>query len=348
MEESAMTEVIGLDGTRYQKEDWRRATLKERLRYLNHNMLVAYPQLVKIMTEVQRRITRCDLIQKGDCILIVADTGSGKSFLINYFEHGMPPKEHETWSERPLCRFNTPPRPSNGVMSECFLIGLGASEPESGTLRQKSDRCGLYARNCATRLTLIDNAHRIPEKRIVGIRECGDWCCDLFDAAPLLLVLLGAPPVEEVIMANEQLRRRGLASYRLDYFDVSTPARARAYLQFLGLFDLALPLSELCNLGQRDMLLRFLCATLGIIDLHVRLSTDAVQIAVESGKETFGLQELTRAYEQMVGDAQAIPNPFHLDFKPRLLTKPGEVFADWLKNARGRYAATKQKEGETA
>lgn len=336
---TGLAQVAGIRNEMYIKNEWTGSPLDKRLWYLTNDMIVPHPQIVRFIKQVIRRSHRCQITGRGECIALFAETGSGKSFLVRYFDALMPNVEHEHWSERPMVDIDVPAMPSSISMSEAYLERIGCAEPGTGKAGARERRCATLAKACRTQLSFVDNMHRVPERRVLGVREVGDWLCHLTDRAPLLLAILGASPARQILIDNEQLRRRSITTYNIDYFNVSTLPNARRYARFLCQFDLCLPLAELCGLGDKDTLVRMLCATYGIPALHIDLFKEVLQIANENGLEKVGHPELALAYAAMVGDGNAGPNPFDPNFTPRLLTEPGELFHAWLAKAQGRKKA---------
>jgi hypothetical protein len=316
------------------KGEWRGRALSARVKHMA-SILVNHPDFSGAAIEIRRRVKRAIRQGLGDLFGIVAATGGGKTTLANYFltlwrDRVFP---HVTW--RRVLYFSVPPRPSSASMSSALLRALGDPSPDSGKTDVRKERVITLCKACRTRLVLIDNTQDIPERRAKkGIREVGNWIRDLESSVPALIVCLGEEPSLEVFSANRQVRRRGPAFKRLNYFvcDPENKEATKRFLRALYEIDLRLPLAQMSGLAEPRTAARIWAATNGIMGMIIKLLTEALEICVKDKGEAITQQHLAHAFELLMGDAAQNVNPFSEDFAFRALTEAGEPFHLWLED----------------
>jgi hypothetical protein len=198
---------------------------------------------------------------------------------------------------------------------------------ESGSAKKNRRRALELLSRCETWLLLIDNFHDIPERRRTpGVRVIGNWFRDFLDEVHLVMVGLGLEAAEEVMLFNNQVHRRIMATKRIDYFTIDTAAHAKVWVQLLHDLDSAMPLALASNLDSKDFRWRLYFATNGIFDYLTKLLEQALCVAVARGSERIDTQDLFAAYVKCHGEVLPETNPFSSTFAPRHLNRPREPF----------------------
>ncbi len=314
------------------KSSWRDRPLTERAHAFTE-IVVPHPSFVKICEAVNHRSSRVRLWRKSDGAVVIAPTGTGKTFLAKYIAAQRPDRDHQEGTEKPVIYFSVPSGPTLATMSKALLRGMGDPLPDKGTHNSRTERIVELLNACKTEILLVDNVHDIPEhRRLTGVRGIGNWIRDLMDAIPMLVMLLGAHSAISLSENNEQVRRRNPGQYHMPYFSVDTKEDVQIFRRFLVECDNRLPMADPSPLGDPETVIRMHCATFGVIDYVMELLGEALIIAVESNRESICLDDLKQAFDMMFADA-ALDNPFKQSFVPRRLDQPGDLFHAWNRYA---------------
>lgn len=312
------------------KESWRGESIEIRQAFVENEMCVLYPEVIRTLNEVKRLMRRSIASGKGRAILILCGSGGGKSHFIKLLKKIWPTEETDTATLVRIVGFSVPGSPSQERLTKALLSGMGESEwtaKKVGIERplQFIEPVGVLA-------IAVDNVHDIPEhKGTVGTRLATNWIRDLIEDCKRLVILLGIDGAREVVRSNPQLRRREPGILRIPYFEIGSAQKLARFMRFLDEVDKLLPLAERSDL--KECVKKIYWATYGIADYIFKLLAEAVGIAVSAGREHLTETDLAGAFDLVFQDAGTGLNPFLPDGPTRVLDGVDEPFEKWAANA---------------
>lgn len=319
------------------KQHWVNVPKQLRQRYIANELDVLHPPLTRILKQLFRSAAACKNKGAGDAALIIGGSGSGKSHLIDMvFRHKTADHTGDI-SKVPIVRFSVPSAPTQRAMSSQLLLALEHPKSRYGNAQDMFNRAITQIRAVQTEIIMIDNVHDIPERRRAGgVMQIGNWIRDLIDESHCLVALFGTQAARQVTEANAQLRRRVPTHMHIDYFGIEVQRDIAIFRRFLHELDKRLPLVEISGLSDSDLMVKLYWATGGIADYIFRFVSEAVDIAVERGREKLLLEDFEAAFNLIFQDAARDINPFSSDGPQRLLDQTGEPFHNWFDNSNPR------------
>lgn len=326
-----MSEISDLYSVPPCKDLWRGASRPTRQKWFK-NALIIHPRFRKAIEITDMKLQRCKDADVGDAFFIEGETGSGKTWLIDFFCRRSPfaNKELTERSIRPVIRLKVPgvctPKQFCVDMLKCLEDPL----PEKGTYTQLKARVIALFRECQVQLVLLDDLQDIPLKRSArGVENIVSCIRDFIDETCALFVMLGNRTAAVVLDSNSQLRKRAAYRLQLKYFDLREVSRLAEFKKLMSQLDSWLPLAESSCITDGLIMGRIFCATNGIFQFIIQLLDYSWPEAVKDGRETLIISDLYTGFANLYGDVADTLNPFSQSFTPRSLDKPGEPFFAW-------------------
>lgn len=269
--------------------------------------------------------------QEGSGILIIGESGVGKSALLESIELAFPRREESDRTVVPCLLTKVPPRPTIRSTAREFLRSLGdplasAGKEDAGELKT---RLVTQLQGCRTELILVDEVgHLISGRRNDSVEHLGNFLKTVADESRAPLVLAGLPESEELRRANPAIRRRFSASIELTVasLDVEKP-NLRAFRSVLKSVESHLPLPAGSNLKALNTARRLLFATEGRMGPLMALLQRAVRICRRGNHSCISHDVLALAFtRQLWRAAPTDRNPFHSTFNWKRLIGAHEPF----------------------
>jgi hypothetical protein len=215
------------------RDQWQGRPLGERLHALSQ-IYVFYPQLTEVINLVKHKVSRTRLTGQSSGLLVTLGSGGGKTALCKYLCQLWPDERREEITLRRVVVMTVPKPCTDAELAKAVLRALGDPECDRGGAKDNLRRALDLFRTCDTWLWVIDNFHDIPERRHTeGVRVIGNWFRNFFDKANVVLLALGLDAAEDVLLFNDQVHRRVMATKRIDRFRIDTPADARTWIHVL-------------------------------------------------------------------------------------------------------------------
>lgn len=282
-------------------------------------LFVRHPRL----NHVQQMMDRCRNWSEGApepyCLLVVGETGMGKSTLIKDYIAKNPRAVTTETTTVPVLSASIPaPATMKGMATE-LLTKLGDPLAERGTLNQQTWRLRRLLETCRVEMIILDEFnHFIDRDSDKVLRSVADWLKVLIDTTGIPMVLVGTPNSRSVLNANEQLRRRFGTHERLEPFTWAGDGKQQ-FCRFLMEVDSRLPLPERSHLDDETMADRFFRASHGSIASVMKLVRKATHIALDKGLPRLDTGLLSSVFAEDLLDPGNMPNPF-LDAPPQAPT----------------------------
>lgn len=246
--------------------------------------------------------------------MLLGESGSGKTALLNRFCARHPMVQTPTQDEHPVLYVIVPSKVSRKALAEEILRRLGAHIPARATEAQLTARAIHHLVEQKVKVLVLDEAQHlvIPEKARLNY-DAADYIKGILNDAACSIVLAGVPEAWEAYLYNGQLRRRSFGNRRLGGFRRSEPRRWSSYKKMLEAFEAQLPFSEPSNLSEEPTALAIHYMTEGQVGRLTDFLVKCTIIAVEEDAPSLTPAVLGEAAERLadLGD-DGWRNPFDM------------------------------------
>lgn len=300
------------------------SAVKRRLRkFFGH-----FPQVKVALSRLEELVDyECDH-EEPECLVIIGDTGTGKTTLIENFVQSRPRVEHPEVTEVPVLNVEVPAKCSVKMLAALMLRKLGSLYWNRGDEVDRTDQLVTLIKACKVRMIIIDEVNHLADRGAEKSHyHIGDWIKQLIRSSRLPVVLAGTPAAEILWNTNEQLADRFREQIVLEPLGMEGQ-RLRELRSVLGAF-LGLMKSIPCiDITEEAHARRMAFATAGRLRDVRRLLVRAVEIASAQPRFAITRATLAKSFLQVIyPKAPDNRNPFSPKFNGLPLTKPGEPFA---------------------
>lgn len=292
--------------------------------------VIEHPIFTRAIREIARLHMRGKVSGVSEGMLLVAQTGSGKTTVLKYYENRFPRHEDEYVTKIPVLRIDTPESPTVKSFAEAILYAMKDPAADSGTTLIKTNRIVHLFKQCGVELLLIDEfQHFYDGQRKAECKRVSDWLKNLINKVDIPVILAGLPRAISIVNSNPQLRRRFGAPHYLKPFGFETKNEQMNFRAILKNIQDGLPVSSV-DLSEANLAQRFYYATHGLLDYVVKIIDDAVSRRRSDQKTPLTQYDFAKAFKRTVWlDAPDSLNPFLQKGTFRLLNKPLEPFDIW-------------------
>jgi len=245
------------------------------------------------------------------CVLIVGDTGAGKSAFLQQYVKRSPP-----WRD-----------PSGNLVQSLLLVELdsfvtviGAAKLILRALQDPSDGAGklgdlthrirILTKAQRVEVVLIDEFQHIVDTGSRTVNKVADWIKQLAKSANLSFVMAGMPEAARIIDANSQFA--GITPYRhtLGMLAFEKDGERRIFRAFLAEVDAKLPFDRLARLADIEIAKVLFDATKGSLRTLMHLIREAAGHAIDRDVAAIGMADLEYGFEQIEAMSPLKVNPF--------------------------------------
>lgn len=292
--------------------------------------VIEHPKFTLAIREIARLHERGKAVGVAEGMLFVAQTGSGKTTVLQYYESRFPRIETTRGTRIPVLRVDTPESPSVKTLAEAILFAMGDPAAAKGTATAKTNRIIHFFNECGVELLFIDEfQHFYDGRRASESKRVSDWLKNLINKVGIPVVLAGLPRSISVVNANPQLRRRFGAPHYMQPFGFDNQEEKLEFRGVLNVIQSRLPVPCI-DLSEANIAQCFFFASHGLLDYVVKIIDDAVSRACID----FGAQLTQKSFEASFKrtiwlDAPDHLNPFSKGATLRLLNRTLEPFDIW-------------------
>ncbi|UCV07005.1 TniB family NTP-binding protein [Dechloromonas denitrificans] len=253
------------------------------------------------------------------CLAIVGDSRTGKSRVLEQFGYQHRPKRTKAGRVVAFLRVKVPSKPTVKGLVTLLLYALGDPASDSGTEIAKTLRLLTLLKQAKTVILALDEFQHFYDKTTHSVQHLvADWLKVLVDEAHIGLIVTGLPTCMAVIEQNEQLAGRFMAPIHLPRFDWNIAEHRAEFGGILAAMGESLSVFEWPKLDAPEIIFRFYCATGGLIGYLTKLLKQATWDALDAGRNTIGLPDLSIAHNKALVKGNILLQngfaPFDKDF----------------------------------
>ncbi len=251
-------------------------------------------------------------------VVIIGDSGTGKSFLISYFVENKFDKYREgDGLVVPAALTGLPAKPLPKAILEEILAVYEVDDTGRNTEGQLRRRVVRLMKECRTEILLIEDIQHLVDRRKAKLWEHTD---DLFkkihDDSKSLMILSGLPRCEAVIRQNEQLSTRVREYIYLPHFTWRIPESRGEFIDCLEAFEIQIkdhyPSFPAISSDQWNY--RMFCVCNGLMRL---LANFLIEVLSSAKKGKLTLEDFEAAHAKFClksRDAKTLVTPFSNNF----------------------------------
>lgn len=297
------------------KPDFSKMTVHER-KCLAEKIYISSPRHSRVLKRIAYCKEYSKIAAEPHCLLVVGESGTGKSTLIERFSRDFPRADVNGTMHVPVLATRIPSKPTMKGLVTHLLHELGDPCYDKGTEVQQTIRFRGLFKDCAVELMILDEfQHFIERESDTVLFDVSEWLKNIISDTWKPVVLCGTPECKEVLQANPQLRRRFSARETLASLAWGTGDKEDEFRKFLALLEDALPLKEPSNLADVNTAFRcYRASENGIIGYLMKIIRRATVLTLEEKRERITLDDLANAYDdEIAADEPGERNPFQVD-----------------------------------
>lgn len=288
-----------------------------------------FPHVQSVMKRLETLFGYQCWHEEAEHIMLLGESGVGKSTLLKRFRDQHPPIEHDEYTEVPVLYVEVPAVCSIKKLANTMLLALGSQYWNKGNEIELTLQLRCLLQGCKVRMIILDEVNHLVERGGVKTHHnIADWIKRLSDEMRLPFVLAGIPRAQRLLNTNDQLRSRFREVIVIQPFSVETDMAAKHFCGVLKTFGGLLKGISSIQLSHPDIAHNFIFATGGRLREIRKLLVRAVELAFEDAVPRLTIAILAQAFSTVIyPNAPDDRNPFHAKFRKVPLIKPGEPFA---------------------
>lgn len=288
-----------------------------------------FPQVGAVHQRLQLMLQYTCTVEEPEHILLLGDTGTGKSTLLKRFIRDYPPIEHLEFTEVPVLYVGVPSSCTSRNLAGILLKSLGSPFWNKGDEEERTSQLMILLKQCKVRMVILDEVNHLIDRGGEKSRYAvGDWIKVQSTEAKLPFVLAGIVRSRALLETNEQLADRFRETLELHPLSVEDDARTAEFAAVMGAFASLLEDLECIDLRSPEVLSILAFATAGRLRNIRRLLVRAVELAAQRPQPAIDLHVLEQAFLEVIfKKARPDQNPFNSKFRGTPLVMAKEPFA---------------------
>lgn len=256
---------------------------------------------------------------KARAILLLGNSGAGKSTVLESYKSDHPDTEVENTDVRHVVLVEAPKRTTPRQLAAAILNTLSPGQrikDSWNTDRILTEIC-MLCEELSVAMLLIDEAHHIVDHRNEEAKEdAAEFIKSLLNRSGSQVVLCGLPHLDAELASTkklDQLRRRIKRRILLSPYNWAKPEGHVAFRALLGRFEQNLALPQRSGLSDVDFAVRIYCATRGEVGLVSKELSSALEHALKTGARRLDLKIMGELWAEPTESARE-EDPFLLEF----------------------------------
>jgi len=290
---------------------------------------VKFPHVASLTERLTQLIRHPYINEEPENIIVLGESGVGKSRVLQKFRNTYPPIVHPEYTEVPVLYVSVPANGNASALASAMLLALGSPFWDRGKIKDLTFQLHCLLKQCKVKVIVLDEVNHLVDKGGVKTHHyTADWLKVLLDEARLPIVMAGIPRAMRLLKANDQLRSRFREIIYIKPFSVENEVETGRFCAVLTTFTNMMAGVEVISLTSGDLPKKMLFATNGYLRDIRRLLVRAVELAFRDGSLKIKLSTLEEAFRQVIyAGAPNERNPFCAKFTNTPLIKIDEPFA---------------------
>src|SRR5215207_6293391 len=295
------------------RKTYKKVPIEDRIQMVER-LYINFPRNHSALNAIGNCHSHAKLSKEPEGILILGDTGAGKTTVVKLYMRSHPRIVTEEATVVPVLYASVPVPATCKSLVTALLSAIGDPAAVKGSQISQTLRLKRYLDACCVELLILDEFQHFQDRDSHKVlKTVSDWLKLLMDETGVPIVLTGLPYSHTILDAdgNKQLQRRFGVRIELEAFRYNTSKERHDFRRFLNVIDEKLPLAEKSNLADPNIALCIFEATNGVVAHVMKLIRHATGIALESCREKLTIEMLALAYEQrLAANNPGKPNPF--------------------------------------
>jgi DNA transposition AAA+ family ATPase len=237
---------------------------------------------------------------KARALLIVGAAGSGKTTALEDYMADYPDRAMEDGDIRRIVYVEAPERTTRRALVGAILGAYGYRAREHWNTSEVIEKIAFYAEETGTEMIFIDEGHHmVNENNPDMTAEVTEFIKSLLNRVKVQVVIAGLPRLLDIAVPGErtmQLRRRLQPTVILKPYDWATRSGRTMFSGVLGVMEKMLGLPDPSGLAKHEMAKRIYVATGGEIGIVSKYLSQALSIALASGRRLIDLDLLGKVH----------------------------------------------------
>ncbi|MFL9890927.1 TniB family NTP-binding protein [Paraburkholderia sp. RL17-381-BIF-C] len=287
------------------------------------------PHIKRILAALDRMHGyQCDS-EEAEHLMLLGESGVGKSTLLIRYVKKHPAIEHEEFTEVPVLYVALGQSPTPKILANMLLRALGDPKWHVGKEVELTARLVFLIMQCRVRLVILDEAnHLIDRGGEKTLHTAADWLKRFVDATRVSFVLAGIPRTRRLLATNDQLRERFREIIEIDRFSVANKSAEHEFRSVLNTFRGCLQGLPTIDFSAPAIARLFAFASDGRLRDIRRLLVRAVELAYEQSNPRLTDAILAESFRTVIYPGSPDKrNPFHKAFNETPLVNGDEPFA---------------------
>lgn len=290
---------------------------------------INFPHVKRALAALERIHSYHCVREEAEHIMLLGESGVGKSTLLSRFVAKHAAIEHDEFTEVPVLYVALGPSPTPKILACTLLKALGDPKWHTGKEIELTNRLIFLMKQCRVRVVIMDEAnHLVDRGGEKTLHTAADWLKRLVDASRVSFVLAGIPRTRRLLETNDQLRERFREVIQIDRFSVANKSAEHEFRSALKVFKGYLRDLPTIDISGADMARLFAFATDGRLRDIRRLLVRAVELACEMPNAKLTSAVLAESFRAVIYPGSPdMRNPFHKAFNKMPLVTADEPFA---------------------
>ncbi len=318
-------------------KQWRTLTNAQRINMVEH-LLLNHERFNVLLTRIDYCARFGNEIESKNppCLAILANTGAGKTTLIDTWLAKAPLHEMETLEGTviPYLYVSVLSSPKKKGAVAAFLRALHDPNPSRGTEWDMISRVHRLIKACKVQVIFVDEfQHLIDKDTKTVVHAVTDFLKDIITQTHRPMILTGMlGEAEAILEANEQLDRRIGTPLILSPFewDRQHSETIKEFRTLMRDIDRGLPL-DLSNLQDEELAFRFFYASDGYLGWVMEIVREAAIKAIDRECNMLNMALLAEAYDARLGGTDVGVGKMNPFSTPKFTQATADQFKSALK-----------------